>query len=209
MAPPVKILDRLVAAGLCLCPNPGMTSLPTLWLPILLSAVFVFVASSLVHMVLQLHKGDYRKLPNEDGLLDALRSTGTGPGQYMFPCAESMKEMGSPEMGAKFARGPIGTLIVRPGGSLNMGQALGTWFGFCLLVGLLVAYLTGLVKAPGADGVFRFASAAAALGYAFSSVPDSIWKGVRWSTTARFVFDGIVYALVTGATFAWLWPTAA
>ncbi|MFO1031899.1 MAG: hypothetical protein U1F60_12525 [Planctomycetota bacterium] len=186
-----------------------MTSLPTLWLPILLSAVFVFVASSLVHMVLQLHKGDYRKLPNEDALLDALRNTGTAPGQYMFPGADSMKEMGTPEMGAKFARGPIGTLIVRPGGSMNMGQALGTWFGFCLLIGVLVAYLTGLAKGPGADGVFRFASAAAALGYAFSSVPDSIWKGVRWSTTARFVFDGLLYALVTGATFAWLWPAAA
>ena len=62
-----------------------MTSLPTLWLPILLSAVFVFVASSLVHMVLQLHKNDYRKLPAEDELLDALRRTNTPPGQYMFP----------------------------------------------------------------------------------------------------------------------------
>lgn len=204
----VKICTSPIAPGPGRGPNPVMTSLAALWLPILLSAVFVFVASSLVHMVVQLHKGDYRKLPDEDGLLDALRSTGTSPGQYMFPCAESMQEMGSPEMAAKYARGPIGTLIVRPGGSLNMGQALVTWFAFCLLIGVLVAYLTGLAKAPGADGVFRFASAAAALGYAFSSVPDSIWKGVRWSTTARFLFDGIVYALVTGATFAWLWPAA-
>ena len=185
-----------------------MTPLASLWLPILLSAVFVFVASSLLHMVLQLHRSDYRKLPAEDELLEALRRTNTPPGQYMFPGADSMQEMGTPEMGAKFARGPIGTLIVRPGGSLKMGTSLGTWFLFCLLIGVLVAYVTGLAKGPGAGGVFRFTSAVAALGYAFSSVPDSIWKGVRWSQTAKFVFDGLVYALVTGATFAWLWPVA-
>lgn len=185
-----------------------MTPLASLWLPILLSAVFVFVASSLVHMVLQLHKNDYRKLPAEDELLDALRRTNTPPGQYMFPGAASMKEMGTPEMCAKFARGPIGTLIVRPGGSMQMGKALGSWFLFCLVVGALVAYVTGLGRAPGESGVFRFASAVAALAYAFSSVPDSIWKGVRWSQTALFVIDGLVYALVTGATFAWLWPAA-
>lgn len=186
-----------------------MTSLALLWLPTVLSAVFVFVASSVVHMVLQWHQADYRKLPDEDGTLEALRRTGVGPGQYMFPCAASMKEMGTPEMCAKFARGPIGTLIVRPGGSLQMGKALGTWFAFCLVVSVFVGYLTGLAKAPGTDGVFRIAATVATLAYAFSSVTDSIWKGVAWSTTARFVVDGLVYAAITGATFTWLWPAAA
>lgn len=27
--------------------------------------------------------------------------------------------------------------------------------------------------------------------------------------TGKFLFDGVLYAAVTGATFAWLWPTAA
>ena len=43
----------------------------------------------------------------------------------------------------------------------------------------------------------------------FTSVNDSIWKGVSWCVTSKFMFDGVVYALVTGATFAWLWPAAA
>jgi hypothetical protein len=99
-----------------------MTPLTSLVLPILLSAVFVFVVSSLIHMVLQIHKGDYRKLPNEDAVLDAMRSAGVQPGQFMFPCPTSMKDMGSPEMVAKYRRGPIGSLIVRPSGDIGMGR---------------------------------------------------------------------------------------
>ena len=38
-------------------------SLAALWLPILLSAVIVFVVSSILHMALPFHKNDYRQLP--------------------------------------------------------------------------------------------------------------------------------------------------
>lgn len=187
-----------------------MTTLASLWLPILLSAVFVFIVSSVIHMVLQLHKSDYGRMPDEDRVLDALRAT-VPPGQYMFPWAGSMKEFGAPEMQKKFAQGPIGTLIVRDKGCLNMGKSLGQWFVFCVVISVFVAYLTGVVLAPGAHylTVFRIAGTVAVLGYASSSVMDSIWKGVAWSTTLRFVIDGVVYGLVTAGTFGWLWPHAA
>lgn len=185
-----------------------MTSLALLWLPILLSAVLVFVASSVIHMALPIHKGDYRKLPDEPGTLEALRRTGVVPGQYVFPCPASMQDMGSPEMQARFQQGPVGTMIVRPNGPPAMGTALGQWFLFCVVISLLVAYLTGLTHGPGAPSVFRFAAAAAFLGFAMSSASDSIWKGVSWATTGKFVFDGLVYALLSGAAFAWLWPAA-
>ena len=38
-----------------------MTGLSALWLPILLSAVLVFVASSLIHMASPWHKSDFRR----------------------------------------------------------------------------------------------------------------------------------------------------
>lgn len=188
-----------------------MTSLVSLWLPIVLSAVFVFVVSSLIHMVLHFHQSDYAKLPDEDGVLDALRQRGVGAGQYMFPCAASMKEYQSPEMQAKLQRGPTGYLVVRGGHCVNMGKALGQWFAFCLVIGLVVAYIAGVTLAPGSDGlrVFRITATTAMLAHACSGVPDSIWKGIRWATTWRFVFDGVLYGLTTGATFAWLWPAAA
>ena len=54
--------------------------------------------------------------------------------------------------------------------------------------------------------VFRLTGTAAFLGYALTNVTNSIWKGVSWGVTAKFLFDGLVYALVTAATFGWLWP---
>ena len=190
-----------------------MTTLAMLWLPIILSAVFVFIASSVIHMALQIHKTDYKRLPNEEQALEALRKAGVPAGQYIFPCPASgqMKDCGSPEMVAKYEQGPVGMVVVRQKGMPGIGKSLGQWFGFCIVVSVFVAYLTGLAAKPGEAGmhVFRVSAAAAMLGHSFTSVCDSIWKGVSWSTTVKFIFDGVVYALVTGATFAWLWPAAA
>mgnify|MGYP003663540415 FL=1 len=186
----------------------AMTSLALLWLPILLSAVFVFIVSSVIHMALPVHKNDYRGTPNEDGLRAALRDAKIPPGQYMFPHANSFKEAMSPEMTAKFEEGPVGILIMRPNGMMKMGGALTMWFFYCILIGVFVAYLTGFCIAPGGEGVFRIAATVALLGHAFTSVNDSIWKSISWRVTLKFVGDGVAYALVTGATFAWLWPAA-
>ena len=185
-----------------------MVSLASLWLPILLAAVFVFVASSLLHMLLPIHKGDFKKLPGEDAVLDAIREAGPGQGEYMFPFPDSMAEMNTPEMKAKFERGPVGMLVVRANGGPGMGKGLAFWFLYSLLISLFVAYLASMVLPAGTEymRVWRFTGAAAVLGYAFSSFSDSIWKGVPWSTSLKYVFDGLVYGLVTGGVFGWLWP---
>jgi hypothetical protein len=57
-----------------------MIPLTALWLPILLSAVIVFFASFIMHMLLAYHKSDYRKLPDEDRVTDALRNAGVTRG---------------------------------------------------------------------------------------------------------------------------------
>lgn len=188
-----------------------MTTVAMLWLPILLSAVFVFIVSSIIHMAVPIHKNDYRGMPNEDDARKALRNANIPPGQYMFPHADSMKEVGSPEMQAKFKEGPVGIMIMRSAGMPSMGKSLLSWFVFCVVIGVFVAYLTGLALAPGAAAmtVFRISATVALLGHAFTSVNDSIWKGLSWGVTCKFVFDGLLYALATGATFAWLWPVAA
>ena len=43
-----------------------MEFLSVLWLPILLSGVLVFVASSLIHMVLKYHNSEFKPLPGEE-----------------------------------------------------------------------------------------------------------------------------------------------
>ena len=187
-----------------------MLSLTELWMPILVSAVFVFVVSSILHMVIQIHNNDFKKLPNEDKVLEAMRSAGVGKGSYMFPCPESVKEMGTPEMVEKYERGPVGHMTVCPNGPPAMGKSLIQWFVYSVLVGVFVAYVAMLGLARGADFmvVFRMAGTVAVLAYASVAIPDSIWKGQCWGVTAKFVFDGVLYGLVTGATFGWLWPAA-
>jgi hypothetical protein len=63
----------------------AMVSMASLWLPILLSAVFAFIVSSVVHMLLTYHRSDLVKLPGEDGIGEALRQADVPPGDYMIP----------------------------------------------------------------------------------------------------------------------------
>ena len=179
-----------------------------LWLPILLSAVIVFVASSIIHMALPLHKSDYRKLPDEDKVMDDLRSAGVTPGRtYHFPYT-THKEMNSPEMLEKFKRGPLGMITIRPTGVPGLGKFLVQWFLYCIVVGIFVAYLTGRTRPAGAPHleVFRVAGASAFMAYSVALIQDAIWKGEDWGVTFKHVVDGFIFALLTAGTFGWLWP---
>lgn len=187
-----------------------MAFLTELWLPILLSAVFVFVVSSVLHMVVPIHRGDCKQMPNEAAVLEAMRSNGVQQGNYTFPWAGSMNEMGTPEMQEKIKAGPAGWLTVVPAGGWHLGKSLAGWFVFSLLVGFLVAYVGWHALTPGAAylEIFRITGMAAVMCYAVGHLHDSIWKGVNWGTTGKFIFDGIIYGLVTAGTFGWLWPPA-
>jgi hypothetical protein len=179
----------------------------TLWLPIVLSAIFVFVASSIMHTVLTYHRGDYRKLPDEEKLLGALRGVGLTRGLYVFPFC-THKQMKSPEMIEKYKQGPVGMMTVLPSGPPAMPKFLVSWFGYCLVIGIFVAYLAWHTVAPGANYrvVFRVVGTAAFLAYGLGHLSDGIWKGQTWSATIKEVIDGLVYGLLTAGTFGWLWP---
>jgi hypothetical protein len=185
-----------------------MVELAALWMPIVLSAVIVFLISAILHMVLPLHRKDFQKLPDEDKLMDALRAAGVSPGNYHFPHCASPAAMKDPAFVAKMAKGPVGLINIIPSGPPPMGKYLGQWFLVCLGMGLFVAYLCGRTLSAGAPylAVFRVAATVAFLGYAGGQFSDSIWKGQRWSTTAKHAFDALLYGLFTGGTFGWLWP---
>lgn len=184
-----------------------MVSLRFLWLPILLSAVIVFVASCIIHMLLPYHRRDFRKVPDEDQMLDALRKFGLPKGEYLFPYAEGPKEMKSPEFVDKMTKGPAGLLTIFPGGS-GMGKQLTGWFIYCVVVSVFAAYITGRAVHPGEPylAVFRFAGCTAFVGYALALWQNSIWYKRAWTTTLKSMFDGLIYGLLTAGTFGWLWP---
>jgi hypothetical protein len=185
-----------------------MSILGALWLPILLSAVFVFVLSAILHMALKYHNSDYKQLPNEDAVRAAFRGVNVPPNQYLVPYCVDMKEMQSPEMQKKFVEGPVAVVRVRPAGAPTMGPALTQWFLATLVVSLFVAYVAAHAIPPGAEylHVFRVVGGVAALAYSAAHLPEAIWMGKPWSATAKDMFDGVLYGLVTAGTFGWLWP---
>jgi hypothetical protein len=185
-----------------------MVSLMALGLPIVLSAVIVFIASSVMHTVLKYHHSEIRKLNNEDKVMEVLRGAGAQRGIYVFPYCLGGKEMKNPEMIEKYKQGPVGMLTVFPSGQPVMGKFLGQWFGYCLLVSFFVAYLTGHTVAPGTPylAVFRVAGTAGFMTYGLGQIVNGIWKGQPWSGTIKEVADGLVYGLLTAGAFGWLWP---
>jgi hypothetical protein len=185
-----------------------MISLVQLWLPILVAAVAVFVASSLVHMVLRWHVSDYRQLPNEDDVRAVVRAGAPGPGQYFVPYCADPKEMGKPEMIAKFREGPVGMLVLRPLGPPTMGKALGLWFGLNLLVAILAGYLACYTLAAGSSfpQIFRVVGLFAFVAYAGGPLQQAVWMGKPWASAGKEVGDALIYGVVTGLAFGWLWP---
>src|SRR5437879_12684581 len=127
-----------------------MTPLVSLWLPILLSAVGVFLGSSVLHMFTGWHKSDYRQVPNEDRVMDMLRPLAIPPGDYMMPRPESTEQMRSPAFVEKFKKGPVMMFTVMPGGSMAMGKNFIQWFLFSVVVGLLGTIVAGNALPPGA-----------------------------------------------------------
>ncbi|MGH8131854.1 MAG: hypothetical protein ACRETG_01255 [Steroidobacteraceae bacterium] len=185
-----------------------MISLFALWLPILLAAVIVFAASSVIHMTPLWHKSDFPKMPREAEVLDALRPFSIPPGDYFIPRAAGMKEMRSPEFKDKLAKGPVAVLTVMPNGMMSMRASLAQWFVFLIVVGIFVAYITSRTLTVGTPypKVFQIAGATAFIAYALALCELSIWYRRAWSLTLRSALDGLIYALLTAGTFGWLWP---
>ena len=185
-----------------------MTGLMALWLPILLATVLVFIASSVIHMLIPWHKSDYPRLPNEDQFRAAVGPLDIPPGDYMIPRAHSTEEMRSPEFLKRMEEGPVMVMTVSPRGMPSMTNSLVGWFFYCLLISIFAAYITGRALGAGADylEVFRFAATSAFMGYSLALLQMSIWYRRAWNITVKSMIDGLIYALLTAGMFGWLWP---
>ena len=154
----------------------------TLWLPILVAAVLVFVMSSIIHMFMNYHRNDFAKLSEEDRVMEALRPFNIPPGDYVFPFAGGMEAMKSEAYQQKVAKGPVAFVtVLQPGAVFNMGSQLTQWF-------------------------FRVTGTAAFACYSMALMQRSIWWSQNWPATLKSMFDGLLYALLTAGAFGWLWP---
>lgn len=185
-----------------------MVSLMSLVVPIVLSAVLVFVLSSIIHMVMAYHRADFKGLPKEDEVLETFRRLNVAPGDYVAPFCDSPASMKEPAYVENMKRGPGLVVTVWPTSNFNMGATLGQWFVYLLVVSLFTGYVLSRVFGAGANymEVFRIAGTVAFMAYALGMPQANIWYQKGWGSTLRSMFDGLLFGLVTAGVFGWLWP---
>jgi hypothetical protein len=182
----------------------------SLWLPVLVSAVAVWLVSSILHMVLRYHRADYKKLPAEEAVAQTVREAGPAPGVYFIPYVPDPSMMKDPAIRKRYEDGPVALITVLRNGPPAMAKYLVQWFLLCLLASFVTAYVARHTLSPGTDSltVLRITGTVAFIAYGFGYLQDSIWKGIPWANSLRSLLDAAIYALVTGFTFRLLWPGA-
>jgi hypothetical protein len=183
-----------------------MFPLTALWLPILVSAVLIFIASNILWMVLKFwHYKDYQRVPDDKVFVDATRALKGG--MYVFPFMD-WKTM-TPEQKAEATKGPMGFMILRNPAAFSFGKTLGIYFLYCLFSAFCAAYIGHETLAAGTDylRVFQITGAVGTFFWAFgTNISDAIWYGKPWSVAFKHVIDGLIFGCLIGGTFGWLWP---
>ena len=180
----------------------------SLLLPVVLSAVIVFIASALIWMVAPHHKNEWHGLPNEEAVRATLNAQKPAPGLYMIPFAGTTEARKDPAFTRKLQEGPVAFLNLVRSRPVAMGPMLIQSIIFYLVVSYIIAYLASRTLAPGTPylQVFRVTGTAGWLAYGFATVSDSIWFGRPWSSTFKGLVDALIYGCLTAGMFGWLWP---
>ena len=185
-----------------------MVPLTSLVIPILAAAVLAFVASSIFHMILPYHHKDWLAVPDEDAARRAIGPLNIPPGDYIVPHGGGPAAMKDPAFLEKMTKGPVVLMTVLPNGPPSMGNALLMWFAYCVVVTLFAGYVASRALGPGARylDVFQITSTVAFVGFGLGLWQNSIWYRRAWRTTILSNIDSLVYGLLAGGVFGWLWP---
>jgi len=179
-------------------------SIADLGLPILVSAVILWIASALIWTVLPWHKKDYAQTSDEEGVRAALK--GLSPGFYNVPHVKDMQDLKKPEVEQKFTDGPLAFVTILPNGMPPMARNMVLMFVYFIFTGILCAYFVSRTTGPDATylEVFRIAGTVTWIANGVGAIPDSVWFGRPWSHTAKTLMDALIYGLLAGGVFGWL-----
>jgi hypothetical protein len=190
---------------------PVAVALGALWLPVVLSAVFVFIGSSVIWMAFKWHDGDWKQGGLTGDLQEALRNVGVTTGQYLFPYMDMKatdKAAAKKTWMERYAKGPVGVIHAGTPGTMSMGKMLAQVFVLYLVVSFFAAYIASHALFQGAPylKVFQVVGATSFVAYGMGSFMDSIWFSKSWRSTWLNVLDSLIYCGLTAGTFGWLWP---
>lgn len=180
-----------------------MEFLTMLWLPIVLSAVVLFFASFIAWTVLTHHESDFQKLDREDQWMQAVKDLRPAAGTYIFPYM-THKQNKDPAAMERYKTGPRGKLVVWD--MPNMGRNLGLTFLYFLIIAAVTAYIAwSALAGQQVDFMkaFQITGAIGVLVFASSGQLNAIWFPRR---TLMDFLDGIVFGLLMGLIFGFLWP---
>lgn len=184
-----------------------MRFLVELWVPILVSGAAVFVLSALAWTVGPHHRTEYVGVPNETDVMDALRAARVPPGRYVVPFLGDGERFKTPEGRTLVADGPLAFITIAPKGLPRMGRMMALSLASALLISACAAYLAFHTLAPGAPylTVFRVTGMATFMAYALGLISESVWFARPWRSLAVNTLDAVIYAMVSGGIFGWLW----
>ncbi len=142
----------------------------------LLGGLVVFVWGAVSHMVLPIGTMGLSSLPNEDTVLEVLRTSVPEPGLYFFPGmdpSDNSKEA-QEAFAAKYRTGPVGLLVYRTtGGEVLEPRLLVTE----LLTNILAALLAAWIVARSGGTYLQRALLVGSLGlFAWISISLSYWN---------------------------------
>jgi hypothetical protein len=183
-----------------------MTFVAHLWLPILLSAILVFVLSAASHMLLPWRRREWGRITDFVALQGALQAL--PPGLYAFPAAADPREQMKPEWLERWAKGPSGWLTIAPRRPIRMGRNMALSFLVFLGVAFMAAYTAAHAVGPEAHylAVFRIVGTVATMSYGVGSIFGSIWYDRPWRAYLADALDAVLFGLVMAGVFGWLWP---
>ena len=182
-----------------------------LWLPIVLSAVILFIASSVIWMFAPHHKTEWKEPPQVDALRTFLRQSGITAGAFVFPhmtAADRADKAKAAEKMKQAEEGPAGVLFLRAPGPMGMGRMMVQQFVFFLVVAALIALLDVHMMDRGTVylAVFKRDAIIAFLTFGLGTAPESIWFARPWKSFWLQAIDAAIYAGLLAGTFGWLWP---
>ena len=179
-----------------------------LWLPILVSTVFVFILNFILYMVLPHHRTDFDRIEDEERFSGELKSHDLKRGFYAFPFAGSPVDAKDPEYQQRVETGPVGFLLIGPNRMSPSPKQLVQQLVYIAALITVVAYIAGQALAPGTEylKVFQIVGASTFVAFAGAHFVWPIWYYHKWSVAVKSAFDALVSSLAVAGVFGWLWP---